>query len=326
MAFDVLILTRADVARVLDLDACIAAVADAFAARARGTAPEPGVMSLPAADGGFHVKGALLGRYCAVKTNGNYPANPERNGLPTVQGTIALADTTDGRPLAILDSIEITTQRTAAATAVAARHLARPDAATVAVCGCGVQGRIQLRALQRVRPIRRVLAWDPDAGRRDAYAREVAAWGLDVAPADTPGLAARASDIVVTCTPARRWFLGRDDIRPGTFVAAVGADAHGKQELQPELLAAATVVADVLDQAATIGDLQHALAAGLMTRQDVHAELGQVVIGAKPGRRSAEEITVFDSTGTALQDVAAAALVYEAALAGGVGVRVALGA
>jgi len=125
----------------------------------------------------------------------------------------------------------------------------------------------------------------------------------------------------VTCTPARKYFLHKNHVAPGTFVAAVGADNDDKQELDPQLLACSTVVADVLDQCVAIGDLHHAIAEGLMDRNSVHAELGEVVAGRKSGRTSADETTVFDSTGTALQDVAAAAVVYERAVKQGRGNR-----
>jgi ornithine cyclodeaminase/alanine dehydrogenase-like protein (mu-crystallin family) len=175
--------------------------------------------------------------------------------------------------------------------------------------------------------LRRVLAWDVDTARAEAFAREMeATLQVPVRVAAQPGAAARESDVVLTCTPANRWFLGRSDVRPGTFIAAVGADNEHKQEIEPALLAACTVVVDVLDPAATMGDLHHALAAGLMTRDQVHAELGAVVAGRRPARRNGEEIIVFDSTGTAFQDVAAAAVVYERAVAAGAGVRVALSA
>ena len=129
--------------------------------------------------------------------------------------------------------------------------------------------------------------------------------------------AVRASDVVVTCTPSRRPLLSAADVPTGCFVAAVGADSEDKQELAPDLLARSVVVVDVLEQCARIGDLHHALAAGAMRREDVHAELADVVSGRRPGPRSADEITVFDSTGTALEDVAAAALVYERAVDAG---------
>jgi ornithine cyclodeaminase/alanine dehydrogenase-like protein (mu-crystallin family) len=330
MTTGALVLTRRDVAALLDLETCIAAVERSFALHGAGQVRAPAIAGVPADGGGFHIKAASIvsGRpYFAVKVNANFPHNRERHGLPTIQGAIILSDGENGRVLAILDSIEVTALRTAAASAVAARHLARPVEPVVAVCGCGVQGRAQLRALATLRPLGRVLAWDAEASRAQHYAREMeAALGVPVQAVATPGAAARDSDIVLTCTPARRWFLGRSDVRPGTFIAAVGADNEQKQEIEPELLAASTVVVDVLDQAATIGDLHHAIAAGVMTRDQVHAELGAIVAGKAAGRRSAEEIIVFDSTGTALQDVAAAAAVFERAVAAGAGVAVPIAA
>src|SRR6185503_9916909 len=137
-------------------------------------------------------------------------------------------------------------------------------------------------------------------------------------------VALRHSDVCVTCTPSRHAFVMAADVAPGTFIAAVGADNRGKQELDPTLLASATLVVDVLEQCAEIGELQHALAAGLMTREDVHAELADVLTGRRTGRTRDDEITIFDSSGTALQDVAAAIAVYDQALARGHGTEVRL--
>jgi ornithine cyclodeaminase/alanine dehydrogenase len=131
--------------------------------------------------------------------------------------------------------------------------------------------------------------------------------------------AVRASDMCVTCTPSRKFYLHKNDVAPGTFIAAVGADSEDKQELEPALLASSKVVVDILDQCATIGELHHALQESVMTRAEVHAELGEIIAGKKPGRVSADEIIIFDSTGTALQDVAAAATVYEKAITAGAG-------
>ena len=224
-----------------------------------------------------------------------------------------------------MDSIEVTIRRTAAATAVAARYLARPEAAAVTICGCGTQGRAQLRALTRVLGIKRAFAFDADEAAARAYAADMSAeLGIEVKAVATPAAGLADSDVCVTCTPSRKPFLRREDVRPGTFVAAVGADSADKQELEPRLMAAGVVVTDLLEQCATIGDLHHALEAGVMSRDGVHAELAELVTGKKAGRRSPEEITIFDSTGTALQDVAAAAVVYEKAVATDVGLRVAL--
>ncbi|HEX6738942.1 MAG TPA: ornithine cyclodeaminase family protein [Vicinamibacteria bacterium] len=329
MSHDTLVLTRADVQALLGLDECLDAVAEAFRLHAEGRSLAPGVIAVPAREGGFHIKaaGLELGRaYVAVKTNGNFPENPRRRGLPTIQGVIVLCDAEDGRPLALLDSIEVTLRRTAAATALAARHLARRDSSTVTLCGCGQQAAAQLRALARVLPLRRAFACDVDAEAAQRYARAMQAeLGFEVVAAADLGEAVGQSDVCVTCTPSRQPILFAHQVRPGTFVAAVGADAAHKQELDPALMAAGTIVADVLEQCAAIGDLHHALEAGAVTRSSVHAELAELVTGRKPGRRRDDEITIFDSTGTALQDVAAAAVAYEKALASGRGLRVALG-
>ena len=324
------VLTRRDVQDLLGWDECITAVEGAFRLHAEGRSLPPGVLGVRAPRGGFHVKaaGLELGRlYFAVKTNANFSDNPRRHGLPAIQGVIVLCDATDGRPLAVMDSIEVTIRRTAAATAVAARYLARPESRTVTVCGCGNQGRAQLRALARVLPLERAWAFDTDGSVARTFAAELSAeLGIDVAPVEHPAEELATSDVCVTCTPSRTAFLRRDQIRPGTFVAAVGADNEDKQELDPQLMAAGVVVCDVLEQCAAIGDLHHALRAGAMSKDAVHADLADVVTGRKPGRRSPDEITIFDSTGTALQDVAAAAIVYEKAQARAVGLRVELGA
>ena len=326
---ETLVLARHDVRELLGLDECINAVETAFRLHLEGRSLAPAVLGVPAGEGSFHVKAAGLDlgrRYFAVKTNGNFPGNPRKHGLPAIQGTLVLCDAGDGTVLAVMDSMEVTTRRTAAATAVAAKRLARADSATATICGCGTQGREQLRALARVLPLRRAYAFDTDeAAVRSFVASGSAELDLEILPAWDLADAVGKSDVCVTCTPSRAPLLFRGDVRPGTFVAAVGADNADKQELDPLLMAAAVVVVDVLDQCASIGDLHHALEAGAMTREDVHAELASVITGRRPGRRSEAEITIFDSTGTAIEDVAAAAMAYEKAVASGAGLRVSLG-
>lgn len=318
-----LLLSRADVRSLLDLDDVIREVERAFALHATGGLPDPGIVSCRTNGGGFHVKSSWLpdpDRF-AVKANANFPDNPAVSGLPTVQGLILLFDGESGVPLAVLDSMEITILRTAAATAVAARHCAAESARTVTLWGAGDQAVAQVQALARVRPIRRALVYDLVRERAEGVARELEAAGLEARAVADPRAATRESDVVVTCTPSRAPFLGRDDLAPGAFVAAVGADWPEKQELHPELVASSALIVDVLDQCATGGELHHALAAGLMTRDGIRAELGAVVAGLEPGRTSADEIVIFDSTGTALQDVAAARLAWERAVTRGSGTR-----
>jgi len=322
------ILSRTDVLELLTLRDCIAAVEQAFRSHAEGHTFGPGVLGVPTVDGGFHIKAAGLGgqrSYFAAKTNANFPDNPRRHGLPTIQGTVVLADARTGEPLAVMDSGSVTALRTGAATAVAAKYLARRDARRATIVGCGVQGEIQLAAIACVLPLEHVWVLDSDAGRAAGLAaRASAQLGIPVEVGTDLRTSLRGSDVCVTCTPSHRAFVSREDVAAGTFIAAVGADNRGKQELEPALVASATLVVDVLEQCAEIGELQHALAAGLMTREQVHAELGDVVLGRRPGRTQDGEITIFDSSGTALQDVAAAIVVYERARDTGRGTEVKL--
>jgi ornithine cyclodeaminase/alanine dehydrogenase-like protein (mu-crystallin family) len=324
-----LIITREQIRQLLDMPACIEAVENVFRQHARGLTLAPAVTGTHVAGGGFHTKTAGIlgstdtGAMFVAKVNANFPANPDRFGLPTIQGIAALFDAKDGQLLALLDSMELTSVRTAASTAVAAKFLARDDAETVTICGCGEQSRNQLRALACVRRIRHINAYDVHRERARDLARDITSeLDIPVSIVDALGDATHASDIWVTCTPARRWFLGRQHVAPGAFVAAVGADNPEKQEIEPLLMAENTVVADIVDQCASIGDLHHALNDGVMHRGDVRADLAQIVTSEQAGRRSRSEIIVFDSTGTALEDVAVAALAYRSALSRGAGLSV----
>ncbi len=323
-----LVLSRAEIERLLSFSDYVDAVEAALRAAAASRAVGPPASALHVADGSFHVKaGALIddcGAVVAIKLNGNFPGNPAAHRLPTVQGVIYLADGSNGRPLALMDSIEITINRTGAATTLAARHLARADSRVATICGAGVQGRIQAVAIAAAARPERLHVWDARPEAATALAADLARdLRLDVR-ASRDLAPVRDSDIVVTCTSARQAFLMRELVRPGTFIAAVGADNADKQEIDPALFACARVVVDSLEQCAEIGDLHHALSAGAITRDAVHATLAELVAGEKPGRRDAREITLFDSTGLGLQDIAAAGALYRRALAQGVGVRLAV--
>jgi len=315
-----LILTRRDVDSLFPLRECISVVEHAFRLHGEGRSLALGLLHLDASQGEFHIKagGLDLDRvYVAVKVNAAFFQNPVVHGLPSIQGAILLFDGSLGQLLAVMDSGTITVRRTGAATAVAAKYLARPDSRRIAICGCGLQGRVQLAALCEVLPVAEATAWDlqPERARifADQLTRELK---VPVRAAPTPAAAVADADVCVTCTPAREAYLNADAIRPGTFIAAVGADSAGKQELDPRLLAPPSrVVVDILSQCAEVGELQHALAAGLTTTSDVAGELADIIHGRIPGRQSPDQITVFDATGTALQDVAAAAAVYRHALA-----------
>ena len=282
--------------------------------RADAPAGASRALACDVAGGAFHVKAAALTAPRAVylaKVNANFPGNPAR-GLPTIQGIAALFDATDGRLLALLDSPELTALRTGAATAIAARYLARPGPVRCLLCGAGRQAFAQIAALAVVRPIARVTINDLDAARARGLADRVGdELGLAVDVATRVAPTARECDIVITCTTARAPLLFRGDVAPGTFVAAVGADHPSKQELDPVLVGAARCFVDSAEQALAAGELHHAVAAGTVTPDAIEGRLDELVTAAIAGRRSADEITLFDSTGIALQDAAAALEAYE---------------
>jgi len=324
------LLTRLDVEGLLDPHTCVSAVEEAFRLRGTGGRIESAVLGLHGDGGGFHVKAAtMLGDrgYFAAKLNANFPANPQTNGLPTIQGVLGLFDASTGAPLAVMDSIGITLLRTAAATAVAAGHLAREGPATVTIVGCGAQALPQLAALAVVRPIQHVYAVDREPSVANAFAAMAAErLGVSVAMAPDLARATRASGIILTCTTSRTPFLGVRHVVAGTFISAVGADNEQKSAIEPALMRAAAVVADHRGQCETIGDLHHAIAAGAMHASDIRGELADVVAGTVRGRLNDDEIVIFDSTGVALEDVAAAAVVYERAVRAGIGHVVRFGA
>lgn len=325
-----LLMGRNDVAELLPLGDCIEAVEEIFRLQGEGKTPPSQILSLKSAAGGLHVKAGLLPRdtsYIVAKLNSNFPNNRTRFNRPTIQGLIAIFDAENGSPLAILDSIDVTIKRTAAASAVAAKYLARMNSLVGTVCGCGQQGRAQLRAIGTILPLQEVYAFDSNFEAARIFAAELSReLKIDVEAVHNPKAAIRRSDVLVTSSTATEFFVHKEDVPDGAFIAAVGADDAHKQELDPALMASVKVVADSLEQSCTIGDTHHAIEKGLMNKEDVYAELGEVVAGKKHGRASDGEIIVFDSTGVAIQDAAAARLVYERACALTVGNRFAFAA
>jgi len=319
-----LLLKRSDVRKLVPFDEYVRVVEEAFGLYAQKKTLKPAMMHVDAQDGEFHIKagGLTLGKpYFALKSNGGFFHNQERFGMPNIQGAILLCDGENGYPLAVMDSGEITMKRTGAAAAVAAKYLARPESAVVTICGCGTQGRVQLAAMRSVFQIKKAYVFDIDPDKAASLARDLSGpLGITVVATANLEDAVRESDVCVTCTPSRKPYLSREFVSPGTFIAAMGADSPDKQELDPGILKSHKVVVDVLEQCVRAGELHHAIIAGMKER-DVYAELGEIIAGKKPGRVSKDEIIVFDATGTALQDAAAAAVVYEKALESGEGLE-----
>ena len=318
-----LVLSSMQVDRLLDMQSCIDAVETAFRARGAGARSASAVTGIELDSGKLHAKLATLDGqrfYAVAKINANMPGNPARLRLPAIQGVVVLFDATTGTPLAVIDSTRITATRTAAASAVAAKYLAAANASILGMVGCGIQARAHVNALLCVRPIRRLHAFDLDPAAAEAFCSEMhSAHGLDCATASSASGATLNSAIVVTTTPSRRPILQPGDVSPGTFVAAVGADNEEKHEISLPLLRSSVIVVDDIEQCAKYGDRHHAIAAGTVARSDVRATLDQIVSGNVAGRINDSEIIIFDSTGVAIEDAAAAAIVFENAQAAGAG-------
>lgn len=305
-----LIVPEREIASLVAMENAIAAVEAAFAAADRERAHSYPVVReiLGHADAvfgiksGFDAEGAILG----LKAGGYWPGNAAR-GLGNHQSTVLLFDPDTGRARALVGGNLLTALRTGAASALATRYLARPEARTLGIIGTGGQAPYQLRANLLARPFARVLAWDPSADNLARFREQVEETGLEFA---APGreAVAREADVLITITPSQAPLVEKGWVRPGTHINAMGADTAGKQELDPALVAAAQIFVDSPEQAATIGECQHAARLGLLAPRDLAGTLGGLASGRLTGRRDAEAVTLFDGTGIALQDLAVAAL------------------
>lgn len=323
-----LVLSRTDVERALTIDAVIEAVEQGFRQDPEGVNRTYPVIreSVPEHEGIFGVKAgyAVRQEVLGLKAGGFWQKNMERLNLPNHQSVMLLFDPSSGAPTALINANWITAIRTGAAGAVAARHLSRPDSARVALIGAGAQARTQLRALTRVRPIEQVLVYDASPGAAERYAAEFSGEAFAVTPVASAAEALATADIAVTTTPSYSPVVLDQWVRPGTHINAMGSDTQGKQELEESLFRRAALVVDNLAQARVLGETQHAIGRGVITAEQVRAELGEVVAGHKRGRLSADEITVYDGTGVSFQDLLTAQLAVEAALREGLGTHVTL--
>ncbi|PSP86857.1 ornithine cyclodeaminase family protein [Halobacteriales archaeon QS_4_66_20] len=311
------IISESCVRRIGDVAEAVDAVEEAFCRYAAGeaTMPPKSYVDLADVDGDFRSMPARVGDGAGVKWVNVHPDNPERFGLPTVMGLVVYSDPESAYPLAVLDGTELTRLRTGAAAGVATRHLAPADASTLGIVGAGEQARTQLAAVATVRDIERVVVTDLDDAAVTAFVDHAAEAGFDAQRGSPQDVA--ACEIVSTTTPSREPILEAGWIPGGTHVNAMGADAAGKQELDPALLERAAVVIDDWEQCAHSGEINVPVAREGFTREDVAAEIGDVVAGETDGLRP--RTTVFDSTGLAIQDIATARRLYETAVEDGEG-------
>ena len=303
-----LLIDSTEVLSRVGIRVAIDAVEAAFGALHSGRIGTPVSVGVTVPDGSFHVKACAgeAGGIFVAKVNSNFPGNRSRDGLPTIQGVVAVFETASGRLRALVDSPSVTALRTAATTAVALRHLAPAGARVATVVGCGALGRFHLEALAAC-AFERVSVFDRVAARAEEAARWArAGLGLDCTAVAEMRPATLASPVVITCTTATEPFLGREDVRAGTFVAAVGADSERKAEIAASLLAEARIVTDSTEQCRRTGDLRNSAQGGAR----VCGELADAVAG-RLARTAGDEVVVFDSTGLALEDLAVCALLVQ---------------
>jgi ornithine cyclodeaminase len=323
---DVTILTEKELRKLVPLDAdAVSVVEEAFRALAGGAVVMPPILRLDIkeANGEVDVKTAYVPglESFAIKISPGFFDNP-RIGLPSVNGLMMLLSAKTGLlEAALLDNGYLTDVRTAAAGAVAAKHLSREDSETTAIFGAGVQARLQLEALLLVRPIRRARIWARDAVKAEATAADLEKrLGIEVRASADPEKAARSADIIVTTTPSTSPILIADWISSGQHITAMGSDAEHKNEIDPKLVGKADrYIADRLSQTRILGELHHAIAAGLASADTEFPELGAVIAGKAAGRTNDGEITFADLTGTGVQDTAIATLARRRAVELGVG-------
>ena len=318
-----LILTGSQVMQVLNMDLALAAAQEAFQAYGEGRVNMPPKSYLQLARGDFR---AMYGEIflpqahiCGLKWVNVHPGNPAK-GLLTVMAKIILNDPETGLEFADLDGTHVTDFRTGAAGGLAAKYLARPDASRLGLIGLGAQARTQLAAVLKVRPIREVVVFNRHLAHAQAFSDYVTAtYGVAARAVADARDAVRGLDIVTTTTPSDRPIVMAEWVSPGTHINAIGADAAGKQELDPTILQAAKIVVDDWAQASHSGEINVPLAQGKITPEQIYGSLGEIAAGKKPGRTDAAEITVFDSTGLIIQDLALGYAVYQRARESGLG-------
>ena len=323
----VLILSKSQLRSVLTMGDCIDAVEEAFREFALGTATMPTRVSLSLEDkaGWLGVIPAYLARAGSLSTKivSVYANNATVHGLSNVLATVILNDAETGEPVAILEGSYVTAMRTGAVSGVATKYLARTDSEVVGIFGAGVQARKQLQAVHEVRKIQSVIVYDTDKDRARDFLADVSGTSkLSISVASTPSELVRASDIIVTATTSTAPVLNGRDVKAGTHINAIGAFTPTSREIDDETVSTSKIVVDSVDAAlAEAGDILIPLRHGVIQRQDIWAELGEIITGKKSARTSAQEKTLFKSVGLGIQDAAVAKLAFEKARRLGVGTQ-----
>ena len=319
-----LLLTKDDVVRVLDMRDCIDVVEKAFAELASGTAVLPLRIGIAPPDGISLYMPAYLKQMGALacKVVTVYKNNPARHKLPTTIGKVLLQDPATGEVICIMDGGYLTAVRTGAVSGVATKYLARTGKGQVAgILGAGVQAKMQLWAMATVRELSRAHVYDVSADASSAFIREMSAkLGIEIRPADSPVQILAEADIICAATSSSTPLFDGSLVRPGTHINGIGSHSPTARELDTAIIQRSTVVVDSVEACLKeAGDIMIPLQEGAISKAHIQTELGEVVLGRKPARTSAQEITLFKSVGLAIQDAAAAKLVYERARQAGIG-------
>lgn len=313
-----LFLNEAEIKKLLTMDETLKAVEEAFLAKGRGAFQMPAKMYLfyEKYNGDIRVMPSYLPEYDAsgVKVVNVHPNNPKKYNLPSVMATILMINPKNGYPMAIFDGTWITDMRTGAASGVTCKYLARKDAKVLALIGTGVQADTQLMAITKVRPITKVNIYDINEALSKKFVKEhQKLYKVKFEIAKSIKECIKDADIISTQTPVRKPIVMKEWVKPGTHINAMGADAPGKEELDPKLLLTSKVVIDDWDQASHSGEINVPLTKKVITRKNIYCEIGEIVAGKKKGRTNDKEITIFDSTGLGIQDLTTARRVYKIA-------------
>lgn len=318
---ETLILTASEVKSLISMKDAISAVEDVFKLHALGKTQMPKKIYLQFEEGDLRAMPAFANGYAAVKWVNSHPNNYLKK-LPSVMAVLILNDPSTGFPLAIMDATFLTSLRTGAAGGVAVKYLARRDSKTIGFVGCGTQARFQLEGILSILNVENALGYDVSKENLEKFKKFCENFGVEFKAKDVKEVC--DCDVLVTSTPSRGPVVRDEWVKEGLHINAIGADAPGKQELDEKILLRAKIVVDDYEQAIHSGEVNVAISKGLLNPKSIHASLGEVIAKIKAGRECNDEITVFDSTGLAIQDVAVAKIVYERALKKGVGRRVQL--
>ncbi len=319
-----LLLNKEDVGRLICMKEVIETVEEAYKAFNSGQVNQPPYTCIhlpPSGEIDFKISHSAANEIISMKaSSGGFPNNPIDHGVPSGMGTVLLFDARSCALICVMDGSLLTGLRTGAAGAVSVKALARKNVKTVTSIGTGNQARMQIRAIHEVMKIEEIHAWDHHPENLTRYKADIEGeFGIPVVMARSMQAAVEQAHILITTTRGKGALVEAAWIQPGTHIVAMGTDTYGKQELEPAIFRNAKIVNDSIAQCIEKGETWHPLNQNIITQANIHAEIGEILLGQKPGRETEDEITIFDSTGMAIQDNTTAAKIYRNAIASQVG-------